>query len=66
VARTVGGNRGSGNTGKRGVENAGHGGGAPGGDVVSDECRYCGKHEHWARECRKKKKDEEVHDRGGR
>src|SRR6185437_8400764 len=27
------------------------------GDVASDECRYCGNKGHWARECRKKKRD---------
>ncbi|KAG8082876.1 hypothetical protein GUJ93_ZPchr0014g46611 [Zizania palustris] len=37
-------------------------GGAGGDDktVAHDECRYCGKKGHWARECRKKK-DEQVH-----
>jgi hypothetical protein len=64
-----GGNRGGGNTTGRGSEgagvcggeNAGRGGGGTSGDVTSDECRYCGKKGHWARECRKKKRDEEVH-----
>jgi hypothetical protein len=63
------GNRGGGNTtgcggegaGVHGGENAGRGGGGTSSDVASDECRYCGKKGHWARECRKKKWDEEVH-----
>jgi hypothetical protein len=29
-----------------------------GGEVDDDACRYCGKSGHWARECRKKKRDE--------
>jgi len=28
---------------------------------VSDECRYCGNKGHLARECRKKKRDEQAH-----
>jgi transposase InsO family protein/ribosomal protein L15 len=64
-----GGNRGGGNTtgrggkgaGARGGENAGRGGGGTSGDVASDECHYYGKKGYWARECRKKKRDEEVH-----
>jgi hypothetical protein len=31
-----------------------------GGDVLSDECRYCKKKGHWAKECRKKKRDEQA------
>jgi hypothetical protein len=31
---------------------------AAGGDVPKDRCRYCGKKGHWARECRKKQRDE--------
>jgi hypothetical protein len=30
-------------------------------DVTGDECWYCGKKGHWARECRKKKKNEQAH-----
>jgi hypothetical protein len=60
---------GGGNTGGRGGENAGgcdggntsHDGGGTDGDVASDECCYYGKRGHWARECRKMKRDEEVH-----
>ncbi|WVZ88673.1 LOW QUALITY PROTEIN: hypothetical protein U9M48_035165 [Paspalum notatum var. saurae] len=63
---------GSGNTGsKRGKEPAsgnkkgrGHGGGRSGhdgGTVAGNECRYCGKKGHWARECRKKKRDKQAH-----
>jgi hypothetical protein len=28
---------------------------------VSDECHYCKKKWHWAKECRKKKRDEQAH-----
>jgi len=31
------------------------------GDVASDQCRYCGNRGHWARDCRKKKRDEAAH-----
>jgi hypothetical protein len=47
---------GGGDTNDRGGGNAGRGNGG----VVKDECRYCGKKGHWAREC-KKKCDEESH-----
>jgi hypothetical protein len=30
------------------------------GNVASDECHYCKKNGHWAKECRKKKRDEQV------
>jgi hypothetical protein len=52
-----GGGRGGGDTGDRGGGNAGRGNGG----VAKDECRYCGKNGHWARECKKKKRDEESH-----
>jgi hypothetical protein len=39
----------------------GHGGGVSSNDVATDECRYYSKKGHWARECRKKKQDKEVH-----
>jgi hypothetical protein len=42
-------------------KNAGRGGGVSSNDVVTDECCYYSKKGHWARECRKKKQDEEVH-----
>jgi hypothetical protein len=29
--------------------------------VVGDECRYCDKKGHWARECKKEKMDEQAH-----
>ena len=31
-----------------------------GGNVAGNECRFCGKKGHWARECRKKR-DEQAH-----
>ena len=46
----------------RGGSSGGRGGGRTGGDgVAGNECRYCGKKGHWARECRKKKRDEAAH-----
>ncbi|XP_062232883.1 uncharacterized protein LOC133930247 [Phragmites australis] len=41
----------------------GHGGGLSSGGppVASDQCRRCGKHGHWARECRSKPKKEQAH-----
>jgi hypothetical protein len=41
----------------RGGGNADHGGNK----VTGDECRYCRKRRHWARECKKKKRDEQAH-----
>jgi hypothetical protein len=32
-----------------------------GAGIAGDECWYCSKKGHWARECRKKKKDEQAH-----
>jgi uncharacterized membrane protein YgcG len=51
------GGRGGGDTGDHGGRNAGRGNGG----VAKDECCYCGKKGHWARECKKKKCDEESH-----
>jgi hypothetical protein len=51
------GGRGGGDNGDRGGRNAGRGNGG----VAKDECRYCGKKGHWARECKKKKRDKESH-----
>jgi hypothetical protein len=36
----------------------GEGSNASGGSKKDDTCRYCGKKGHWARECRKKKREE--------
>jgi hypothetical protein len=64
--RGRGGGRGHGHGRRGGGRGAVDGGGRTSGSssrgegagVVGDECRYCGKKGHWARECRKKKKDE--------
>jgi hypothetical protein len=56
-----GGSRGSGNARNHGRGNVGRGSGGGSSDVTKDECHYCGKKGHWARECKKKKRDEEVH-----
>jgi hypothetical protein len=53
-----GGNRGGGDTWDRGNNITRHGGSN---DVMKDECRYCGKHGHWAHKSRKHKKDKEAH-----
>jgi hypothetical protein len=45
------------NAGRRGGGNTGRGGRS----IANDECRYCGITGHWARECRKKKRGEQVH-----
>jgi hypothetical protein len=45
------------NAGRRGGGNTGRGGRS----IANDECRYYGITGHWARECRKKKRDEQVH-----
>jgi hypothetical protein len=49
------------NIGAHGGENAGRSSDGTNMDVAGDECRYCGKKGHWARECQKKKRDAEVH-----
>jgi hypothetical protein len=56
-----GGGRGGGDTGEHGGKNTGHDSDGGSGDAACDECCYCGKNGHWAREFRKKKCDEEVH-----
>jgi hypothetical protein len=56
-----GGGRGGGNTGDRSGGSAGRGSGESSSDVAKDQCRYCGKKGHWARECKKKKHDKEIH-----
>jgi hypothetical protein len=43
------------------VASGGRCGALKAGDVTGDECQYCGKRCHWARECRKKKKDGQAH-----
>jgi hypothetical protein len=56
-----GGGRGGGDTDDRGGGNTGCGNGEGNSGIAKDECRYCGKKGHWDRECKKKKRDEEVH-----
>jgi hypothetical protein len=56
-----GGGRGGGNTGDRSGGSAGRGSGEGSSDVTKDQCRYCGKKGHWARECKKKKRGKEIH-----
>ena len=53
-----GGSRGRGGGAKK---TSGDGGRECSGDVAGDECRYCGNKGNWARECRKKKRDEAGH-----
>jgi hypothetical protein len=55
------GNYSGGNADGHGGDSAGCDDGRSSGNIMSDECHYCGKCGHWAHECRKKKKDEEVH-----
>ncbi|WVZ61596.1 hypothetical protein U9M48_011448 [Paspalum notatum var. saurae] len=47
--------------GRGGGRSGGGRSGSDGGNVAGNECRYCGKKGHWARECRKKKRDEAAH-----
>jgi hypothetical protein len=56
-----GGSRGSGDARNHGRGNADRGSGGGSSDVTKDECHYCSKKGHWAHECKKKKRDEEVH-----
>jgi hypothetical protein len=62
--RESSGNRRGRGRGRGGGYGSGRGGGKSGHngkDVAGNECRYCGKEGHWARECRKKKRDEAAH-----
>ncbi|WVZ75292.1 hypothetical protein U9M48_023362 [Paspalum notatum var. saurae] len=45
----------------RGGSSGGRGGRTGSAGVAGNECRYCGKKGHWARECREKKRDEAAH-----
>jgi hypothetical protein len=56
-----GGGRGGGNTRDHSGGSTGRGSGKGNNDVAKDQCRYCGKKGHWARECKKKKRDKEIH-----
>jgi hypothetical protein len=56
-----GGGCGGGNTGDRSGGSASRGSGEGSSNVAKDQCRYCGKKGHWAHECKKKKRDEEIH-----
>ena len=58
-----GGNSGKSSGGPHGGDNGGARTGGSSGDPArvatkTDRCKYCGKKDHWARECRKKKRDE--------
>jgi hypothetical protein len=59
--RGAGGHGGDDNAGGHDGDTADRGGGGTGGDITGDECHYCDKKGHWARECYKKKRDEEAH-----
>ncbi|BFI37726.1 hypothetical protein MPTK2_6g90090P [Marchantia polymorpha subsp. ruderalis] len=50
--------------GRDGARDNGHAGtGTGGGPTRDDECRYCGKRGHWARDCHKKKRRRRISSR---
>lgn len=55
------GTRPSGNGDKTGTRSGGYCGEPSREATKKDKCKYCGKKGHWARECHKKKRDEEAH-----